>query len=101
MAKADDGVEALLVVVGAVAFLPLVFVLDGLAIRVLWGWFVVPLFNAPALSIAAAIGLGLVASLFQHPPVADKDKDTSAKIGAVIMRPVMYIAFGWLVTLFM
>jgi hypothetical protein len=35
-------------------------VLNGFALTVLWGWFIIPLFAAPALTTAQAIGLGLV-----------------------------------------
>ena len=34
-------------------------VMNGYVLSVLWGWFVVPVFSVPPLSIATAIGLSL------------------------------------------
>lgn len=54
-------------VVGALASLPvltlLMMIVDAYALTVLWGWFVVPLFQLPALTMPLAMGLRLVAGM--------------------------------------
>jgi len=48
----------------------------GLAVSVMWGWFVVPVFGLPSLSIAQAYGLALVVGVLTHKGTkADKDSD--------------------------
>lgn len=41
--------------------------LRGYAISVLWGWFVVPKFGLPPLTVMQGYGLGLVTGLFIEP----------------------------------
>lgn len=49
---------------------------SGLAVSVLWGWFVVPVFGLPALSIAQAYGLALLVGMLTHRGTkSDKDAD--------------------------
>ncbi|MGC3984817.1 MAG: hypothetical protein QM777_08865 [Pseudorhodoferax sp.] len=61
---------------------------SGLAVSVLWGWFVVPLFGLPALSIAQAYGIALLVGLLTHQESkADKDEDGFAMVlGEAFLR---------------
>lgn len=54
---------------------------NGLAVLVLWAWFVVPVFGLPALSIAQAYGLALLVGLRTHRGAkADKETDGFAMV---------------------
>lgn len=81
-------------------------IMNGWALSVLWGWFVVPLFNVPPLSIPTAIGFALVVGLLTHQEQADnsKKKEMSDAIAALISRavvsPLFTIFVGWIVKSF-
>ena len=55
--------------VGVLAFIALALLWSaawaGFTVSVLWGWFVVPIFGLPALTVAQAYGLALVIRLAQ------------------------------------
>lgn len=56
----------------------------GFVISVMWGWFIVPVFGLPELSIVQAIGVAMVISLFQvrhytHTPSGDEDAKRGAR----------------------
>lgn len=73
----------------------------GLTLSVLWGWFVVPLFGVPALSVAQAYGLGLVvraASGLKDPDSKDKGGFGLAIARMVLLPPFicgLFLLFGW------
>ncbi|MCT6721637.1 hypothetical protein [Acidovorax sp. K2F] len=48
----------------------------GLALSVLWGWFVVPLFGLPVLTVWQAYGLMLMARMFLPMRLGEKTNDT-------------------------
>lgn len=51
-------------------------IIGGYTLSVLWGWFVVSSFGAPALSIAQAYGLMLVAGILRPSnPAVTEDKE--------------------------
>ena len=81
----------------------LVTVERGLALLVLWGWFVVPAFGLPSISFPVATGLSLILSLF-----TDHLSPSNSKLQEVIMSqlydiivPIGAIGIGALVRLFM
>ncbi len=45
----------------------------GFVLSTAWGWIVVPLFGLPKLSIAAAWGVMIVASMFHFPAQSEKE----------------------------
>jgi hypothetical protein len=53
---------------------PLLMVWKALAFKILWAWFVVPVFGLPVLSIPVAIGLGLVLEGLQGFKLVTKSK---------------------------
>ena len=77
--------------------------LSGWALSVLWGWFIVPLFNLPALPILYAIGISFVASLLHPTPTIQQDKkeDNTTKIvraiAQIVVTPLLAVFFGWIV----
>jgi hypothetical protein len=82
-------------------------VLRGLVLDILWGWFIVPVFHLPALGIAEAIGLSLIANyLITGGQEADIQKDAGedalAKLfGKMILGPALVLLLGWAIHLFM
>jgi hypothetical protein len=54
------------------AFLPMLLI-EGLAIRMLWSWFVTPYTHLPAPSVVAAAGISLLVLLVQLKTMRDDD----------------------------
>jgi len=61
---------AIIGIYGSAFFIP--FVAYGYAMSVMWGWFVVPTFDVPELSIVAAIGIAMLIGYTTHRVDADK-----------------------------
>lgn len=75
----------------------------GYVLTILWGWFVTPQFNLPALSIPVAIGLDLVAGLLTHqyvPRSSDKKKQYEP-LFFLFAAPAVALLVGWAVKQFM
>lgn len=73
----------------------------GYTLSVLWGWFVVPMFGLPQLSIAAAYGIILIARAVQKMPSVEKDKVNLGKKLAedFIRAPLicgLFLLIGWI-----
>ena len=70
----------------------------GLAIKLLWGWFIVPL-GAPPITLIHAMGLVLILALFKtHRPKNKYDESTT---GLMWVTPAFSMLFGWLIHLWM
>lgn len=79
---------------------------NGYVLSVMWGWFVVPTFDLPQLSIPAAIGASMVASYLTAKPTAHRDDRDSNEIlsGALahtFLLPLFAMGLGWIVNLWM
>lgn len=104
--KQDKLVSCLGLLAGLVGFSIVGAILNGWALSVLWGWFVVPLFNLPQLTIIQAIGLAMVVGFLtkDYSPAKYKDMTLEERIGNLIsitvFLPIMSIAMGWLVLQF-
>ena len=69
----------------------------GWVFSVLWGWFAVPVFALPSISIPAAIGLAAIVSMLtSHQTAENKDGDKWAKFGGVLLGPAMVLLVGWI-----
>ncbi|MBL7058675.1 hypothetical protein ISS03_05060 [Patescibacteria group bacterium] len=71
------------------------------------GWFVVPVFHLPVLTVAPAIGIAMVVSFLTHQIDLDtqkKDQSFGKKIGDLlalaIVKPLLVLLFGWVVQFF-
>ena len=86
-------VVALLIVWGAVC--------AGYALSVLWGWFMVPLFGLPVLSVAQAYGVALVvqaAKGYNSKELKFGGSGAEALASLVFAPPLVYgllLSFGW------
>lgn len=92
--------------VGFVALVALSAVLNGWALAILWGWFMVP-FGLPALSIPTAIGVALVVSFLTHQTDHYEDKTktggerfATSVVAAFIKAPIA-LTIGWIVKQFL
>ena len=77
----------------------------GYVFSVLWGWFIVPTFALPALSIPLAIGIAMVVSFltyqFHHNKDDRKTGDkVAAAVGTIILYPLLTLGIGWVVLQF-
>jgi len=100
-------------VVLALLAIPVIIVVsaiaNGFVLTKLWSWFIVPVFELPALSLVPAIGLGMVIGFltYQYTNSDSKKEDKSlvealiASTLTAIFRPAMVLLFGWIVQLFM
>jgi hypothetical protein len=80
---------------------PLTIMLNGYAISVLWGWFIVTTFGLVALSVPQAIGMSLMVSYLTHHSLQKDEHSTGEKIAIAILKPILALGFGWIITLFM
>ncbi|HEY3544739.1 MAG TPA: hypothetical protein VGK17_01450 [Propionicimonas sp.] len=72
--------------------------LRGFTISTLWGWYVVPTFGAPSLSVVAAIGISLLVGLLTaKAPPKDERGDTEVIYPLVWSLTICGFAllFGW------
>ncbi len=83
-------------------------IFNGYALSVLWGWFIVPTFNAPKLTVVPAIGIALVVSYMTHQVDTSKDDDKRnlrekfvSLTVEVIGKPLFALFFGSVVQMFM
>ena len=81
---------------------------NGYALTILWGWFIMPIFNVPSLNIPVAIGIAMVVSFLTYDPDLDgvkKEQEWSEKflvnIVYAFLKPTFALFFGWIITLFL
>lgn len=81
-------------------------IIDGYVLVKLWSWFAVPVFGVPQISLAPAIGIGILVSFLTHQNIpSQKDREISEVIGAALGETILYPAVvlfvGWVVSQFM
>ena len=100
----NDTLKGCLMLVFIVVAATVATLMNGWALSVLWGWFIVPLFALPALPILYAIGISFIASLLYRNVLnteKKKGEDTSTLIGKMIGQiigiPLFAVFLGWIV----
>ena len=94
-------------VVGVTSLMVFSSIFNGYALSVLWGWFVVPTFGAPALDVVPAIGIALVVGYMTHQMREKKKDEQSFKqmiahgTAYAVLKPSFALFTGWIVHLFM
>jgi uncharacterized membrane protein SpoIIM required for sporulation len=78
-----------------VAIIGLLLVEQGWAISTLWGWFVVPL-GAPAIGIAAAIGLAATVAVIRPRRSKPSENKGWKEFAIPVMQPLVCVAIGWI-----
>ena len=101
------GLAVIGAIIGIPALLALSSIFDGYALKVLWGWFVVPTFGLPQLSIPAAIGIAIVVGYLTKEGNDCKKEEKSARekffyaCVVAVLKPSFALFFGWIVQKFM
>jgi putative Mn2+ efflux pump MntP len=95
--SSNEGCAALAINISAILIgVPL----RGWAIKVLWGWFVVPVFGLPALTVMSAIGVSMVIVALNPNYSKPNTKDDTALERAAftlfmaILFPLMSVGIG-------
>jgi len=75
----------------------------GVVLKILWAWYMVPVFALPKLTIPQAIGIAITVGLITHQFIPIKgDKETILMmISDNVMAPVFALIFGAVVHLFL
>jgi Na+(H+)/acetate symporter ActP len=73
---------------------------SGYVLSILWGWFIVPTFGLPMLSIPVAIGLALIVSYLTK-SVSNTKTDWGWSISIAIITPLVALCMGYVVHSFM
>src|SRR5688572_29285692 len=103
----EDVMKATWMIFGIPLLLLVSAVLNGLALSVMWGWFIVPTFSLPQITIVQAIGIGMVVGFLTHqdidcePKKEDTNEKLSKAVAHVILRPLMALLFGGILHTFM
>ena len=92
---------ALIGLIIAFGFVFLSACLDGWALSVLWGWFIVPIFGLPVLTQVQALGVALVMG-FMTKQYTQTDKDRNWEgVGYAFVKPIFAVIMGWVILQFM
>jgi len=79
----------------------------GYVLSVLWGWFIVPIFGAPALGVVPAIGLAVMLAYLSYRAYGHQKDERSwsdqflERSVMSVVHPSFALCFGWIVHLFM
>lgn len=76
----------------------------GIVLSTIWGWFMVPVFGLPALTITPAIGVALVVSFLTYQySASDAAQDTNNYNTAMagLLYPLVVLIIGFFVHRFM
>ncbi len=86
-----------LAVFGLFAADTLAFIWGGIALKILWGWFMTPLFGLPELSTAAAIGVAIVVGFLTHQTPPGDDDHWKRVLTHNFITPAIALFAGWIV----
>jgi hypothetical protein len=96
------------VFMGCVGIIAMAAILEGLALSLLWGWFMVPLLGLPHLPIVAAMGISLTVGFMTshfNDNTHDPEKSALARVGAtfahMVLKPAVTVGVGWIIHLFL
>lgn len=86
--------------------LPLGALWAGYVLSILWGWFIVPTFEARPLAVLPAIGVAMVVGYLTKQESATKDERSTGEKFAysfafMFLHPLIALAFGWVLHSFM
>lgn len=68
----------------------------GYVLAILWGWFAVPAFGLPQLTIAQAIGVSIVVGMLTHQGFKD-DRELGPLVALALLGPLVSLLIGWIV----
>jgi len=100
----DETLKAIIKLLVAIIMIPVSTVINGWVLSILWGWFIVPAFNQPSLSVIAAVGVSITIRFVTY-QISDikteYQKDAHELFGMSFIMPFIILFIGWLVTLFL
>jgi hypothetical protein len=64
---------------------------NGYVLAILWRWFVVKPFGAPALTVATAIGISLVVGYLTHQRQVDTDAEKAKSMEMRLMEALLWM----------
>ena len=74
---------------------------NGYVLSILWGWFAVPIYHLPALTIAQCIATVLVVRFVAIPGKAVYENEPKMKVavsmGVGLVSPLIVLLVGWIV----
>ena len=79
---------------------PFIAAYRGVAVSLLWGWFVVPLFAVQPLGIVDAIGLSLLTGLLTYQGSGKDERSAGLIVASAVVGTTLVIAFGFIWQLF-
>ncbi len=86
--------------VAVAALVVCMVIFEGYALSILWGWFVVPTFGAPELSIPVAIGIAIPIGMMTKNITPTQDGKAGEQFAQAILRPLFALGCGWIVLQF-
>ena len=75
----------------------------GIVLKVIWGWFFVPLFGLPSLSTGQAMGVGLVITYLTLSSIKKHEPGWEVWVTAILTAftyGLFVLAFGWFIKSF-
>ena len=97
-------------ITAGILLVPYMMIINGWAIAKLWGWFMVPIFGLPVLTIPMALGVGTVVVYLTHRiDWAEAKTDSGKGIGHVLVKgfaiatfkPLISVLFGYIIKCWM
>ena len=83
-------------------------VANGIVLTALWGWFIMPIFGLPVLTVTQAIGFSMVVGFLTYQHIESETAPSKSfaevmvkNLAIAVGRPGMTLLFGWFVQLFM
>lgn len=108
--KHEKRLAGCIIIVVALLATPFLYALDGWVLSILWRWFIVP-FDAPVLSVPAAIGVSIVVGFLTHQitykhgrdgrSAGEQLEDSLSTIGTALVLPFITLLTGYIVSLFL
>jgi hypothetical protein len=101
MSKENVGLACVGLIVLTLGAIIVGTIINGWAISVLWGWFIVPVFSVPSLTVPYAAGLSLVASMLSSSSTINSSETKgwteviSSLVGRIIIAPILTVLVGW------
>lgn len=80
---------------------PILYVWETLAMSIVWGWFVTPVFGIATPPMPMIFGLNILWSLFATPPIEPKEPKLSdwMRIWVSFVRVAFLLLFAWIAKL--
>ena len=80
-----------------VGMLIIASVIEGFVTKILWSWYIVTTFHLPALNMAQAVGIGLVATVVCPHGIAPEKAAKYSALTSTVVTPLSVLLIGWIV----